>query len=140
MIAVDTSVVVAGLLSWHEKHATAARALEKALASSDALVIPVHVLLESFAVLTRLPPPHRMSPTDALALLRDNFSEVRLASLGVRSTWPLLSRLAEAKLAGGITYDAAILEAAQDAGAKTLLTLNARDYDRLDPTLAIEFL
>jgi predicted nucleic acid-binding protein len=137
MIALDSSVIVAALLSWHEKHRPAASAVERALASKEGIVIPSHALVESYAVMTRLPPPHRLAPADALALLRENFAATRLASITGRAFWPVINRLAAAGLGGGITYDALILESATDAGASALLTLNKRDYDRLDPRLEI---
>ena len=137
MIAVDSSVIVAGLLAWHEKHQPAARALDRALGSKEGLVIPSHALVESYAVMTRLPAPYRLAPADAFQLLRDNFATVRLAIFNWRSVWPVLQRLAGASLGGGITYDAVILDAAADAGATELLTLNERDYVRLEPGLRI---
>ena len=133
MKAVDTSVIVAAVAAWHQKHEDAARAL----GSAEELVIPSHVLIESYAVLTRLPAPHRLSPSDALALLQKNFSTARLATFNARSVWPVLRQLADADLGGGITYDAIILDSAADAGATSLLTLNARDYERLPRRLKI---
>lgn len=137
MIAIDTSVAVAALLTWHERHDAAARALGRLLGASEGLVVPVHVLVESYAVLTRLPPPHRLSPSDAMSLLEANFRESKLASLASRSVWPLLARLAETGIAGGTTYDAMILEAARGAGAGGMMTLNGRDFERFDAGIEV---
>ena len=137
MIAVDSSVIVAALLAWHDRHAAAAGALSRALGSKEGVVLPAHALIEGYAVMTRMPPPHRLSPADALRLLERNFGKVRMASQSARSVFPLLSRLAAASLAGGVTYDALIVDTAAEAGAKTLLTLNARDYERLPERIAI---
>lgn len=53
MRAADTSIVVAAFASWHEHHAAARRAL-------DGGVRPIkHCALETYSVLTRLPPAHR---------------------------------------------------------------------------------
>ncbi len=136
-IALDSSVIVAALLSWHEKHHAAAKAVERALASKGGVVIPAHALFESFAVMTRLPAPHRLAPSDALTLLRDNFTSTRIATLTARNVWPILQKLAQLGLAGGLTYDAIILEAATDGGATELLTLSERDYERLEPRLRV---
>jgi predicted nucleic acid-binding protein len=138
MIALDSSVMIAALLEWHEKHDAAARAVERALSSKRGVLVPAHALMESYAVMTRLPPPHRLAPADALELLRANFDEIRLASLPTHAIWTVLRKLAAAGLGGGITYDAVILETARAAGATALLTLNERDYARLDPRIAIE--
>ncbi|HZP91910.1 MAG TPA: PIN domain-containing protein [Burkholderiales bacterium] len=136
MIALDSSVIVAALVSWHERHAQAARAVERALGAKDGVVIPLHALVESLAVLTRLPAPHRLAPADALTLLRENFASTPLAGLHARSAWQVLNRVVANGLGGGITHDAVILESAEDAGATELLTLNERDYERLDPRLS----
>jgi len=88
-------------------------------------------------VMTRLPAPHRLAPADAVALLDDNFKSTRLATLSSRSVGSVLRRLGAANFGGGITYDAIILEAAVEAGAAELLTLNERDYDRLEPRLRV---
>ena len=132
MTALDSSVIIAALLAWHESHAAAAAAVTRALGSDQGVLVPAHALLESYAVLTRLPPPHRLSPAAALTLLQENFKEVRLAPFSVREVWPLLRRLSLQELGGGITYDALIVESAKEARATSLLTLNPRDFERLD--------
>lgn len=137
MIALDSSIMVAALVSWHENHQAAARAVERALSSKEGVIIPSHAMVESYAVLTRLPAPHRLAPATALALLRENFGSTRLAALNARSVWPVLEQLAALSLGGGITYDAIILDAAADGGATSLLTLNERDYERLDGKIRV---
>lgn len=130
-IAIDTSVVVAALLSWHERHDVAAAAVARAL-SRDRLILPLHVLIESYSVMTRLPAAHRLSPADAWTVLSESFREqAQLAAHSTRESWTLIRRLAESGLGGGIVYDAVILEAARDGGATAILTFNARDYERL---------
>jgi predicted nucleic acid-binding protein len=137
MTALDSSIIVAALLAWHESHASAARAMERALSAKGGVVIPTHALIESYSVLTRLPPPHRIAPADALTLLLENFRTARLAGFSTRSVWPLLEELASANLGGGVTYDAIILDSAANAGATSLLTLNARDFERLPARIAL---
>ncbi|MER3411087.1 MAG: VapC toxin family PIN domain ribonuclease, partial [Thermoleophilia bacterium] len=67
MTTPDTSVVVAAFARWHEQHEAARAAVREA----EALVAPVAV--ESFSVLTRLPPPHRASPEIVVAFLDHHF-------------------------------------------------------------------
>ena len=55
MIAADTSLVIAAFASWHEQHEPARRALDAGLRLIE------HCALETYSVLTRLPPPHRVS-------------------------------------------------------------------------------
>lgn len=130
-VAADTNVVIASLLTWHEHHAAARRAIEAAMNASP-FVIPVPALVESYAVMTRLPAPHRLSPSDAQALLRENFAATaRAESLTTDECWTLLARLAADSIAGGRTYDAQILAAAVKSGAGVLLTFNVADFTPL---------
>ena len=137
MIAIDSSVIVAALAKWHREHVRAQRAVERALERRDGIIVPAHALVESFSVLTRLPSPYRAAAADVLQSLKLTFESTRLVALNSRSIWPVLERAVSLGLSGGIVYDALILEAATDAGATELLTLNARDYDRLEPRLQI---
>jgi predicted nucleic acid-binding protein len=118
VIAVDTSVVVAGFASWHVGHKPALAALARGPR------VPAHVLLEAYSVLTRLPPPHR-APADVVsAFLRERFGEAPL-SLPPRAYLELVVSMAGAGLTGGAIYDALIASCARNAGA-TLLTRDER--------------
>ncbi|MEX2240756.1 MAG: PIN domain-containing protein [Burkholderiales bacterium] len=83
MIAADTSVVVAAFASWHEGHAAALRALGRGVR------VPAHVLLESYSVLTRLPPPHRAAARHWTAplLTRDRRAAATYEKVGARYEW-----------------------------------------------------
>lgn len=136
MIAADSSVIIAGLLSWHESHEPAFRALDAALARRT-LLIPMHALIESYSVMTRLPSPHRLRPEIAYELLHDSFNHAHVASLSARTAWTFLRECAADAIAGGRVYDAAIAEAAVEAGATKLLTLNPRDFEPFAKRIAI---
>jgi predicted nucleic acid-binding protein len=125
--AVDTSVVVAALLGWHEEHEVARRALDRGLAAKR-VVLPAPVLLEAYAVMTRLPAPHRLHPDDAVALLKDTFVGAATVALDPEEVWRLLADLESARISGGRTYDCHILACARKAHARRLLTLNQRDF------------
>ncbi len=136
-IALDTSVIVAGLLSWHEHHEASVRALEEALGSAAGVVLPLTALIEAYAVMTRLPAPHRLAAKDALALLEDSFrGRVRLVGLSGDDGWRFARGLGERGIAGGRTYDALIAAAARQGGAARILTLNRQHFEKLDPALA----
>ena len=128
MIAVDSSVVIAGLLSWHEFHRRAGHALENALASRR-LLIPLPVLVESYSVMTRLPSPHRLRPEIAHELLHDSFADARVVGLSPRKAWTFLGDCVSSATAGGRVYDAVIAAAAIEARASELLTFNPRDFE-----------
>ena len=133
--ALDSSVIIAGLLAWHEAHDRALRSLVQARSESAAgLVVPAPALVEAYAVMTRLPAPHRIAPADALELLAGSFERTsKIVSLGEKETWRFLHDAANEEIAGGRSYDALILRCARKARAATLLTLDRRDFSRLDP-------
>lgn len=136
MIAVDTNVVIAALLTWHEVHSRAVAALEEAL-EQGTLLLPQPVLIESFSVMTRLPSPHRLRPEVAYELLSKSFHDIRVAALPARKTWDLLKASVTDDIAGGRIYDAVIATAAIEAGAQVLLTFNPRDFEPFAERIAI---
>ena len=133
--ALDSSVLVAGLLAWHEAHERTHRSLVRARSGgTDSLVIPAPALVEAYAVMTRLPAPHRIAPADARELLAGSFERSsRVVSLSETETWRFLHHAADDEIAGGRTYDALILRCARKARATSLLTLDRRDFSRFDP-------
>lgn len=138
-IAVDTSVVAAALLPWHRDHEAAFAALDEAL-SRATIVLPSRTLVESYSVLTRLPSPHRLAPTDALAVLEGTFRDsATIVNQPESEYWRLLRHLSQDEIAGGSTYDAEIAAAAVHGGANTILTLNRKDFERVaPPSLKVE--
>jgi predicted nucleic acid-binding protein len=126
VIAVDTSIVVAGFASWHEAHASAVAVLARRPR------IPAPVLIESYSVLTRLPPPHRAPAPLVAEFLLERFPQPPLALPGRVYLSSLLSA-AEAGITGGGIYDALIAATAVHARAR-LLTRDRRaapTYERL---------
>ena len=114
----DTSVVVAGLSSWHPDHDLA----RPVLAGRRSVI--AHVLTESYSVLTRLPAPRRLDPALAITALMHVFPDAPITLTGRRHVaW--LRRLADLGIHGGATYDALIAETAKAAGQR-LCTLDAR--------------
>ena len=118
MLAVDTSVVVAAFATWHDGHGAALAALDLRPR------LPAHALLESYSVLTRLPPPHRASPVTATTFLGARFAEPPLGLPPVEHR-KLVETAAKGGLAGGSIYDALIAWTAKQADA-TLLTRDRR--------------
>lgn len=130
--------MVAAVCGWHEHHAAAASAIERRLDSGQRLAVPAHALVETYAVLTRLPAPHRLSPADAWALVKGNFVDhATVATLHAGAHVKVLDRLAENGVGGGRSYDAIIGATAVDAGAAELLTFNAKHFDTTGGDIAI---
>ena len=101
MIAVDTSVVVAAFATWHESHAQAL-----AIVAGQPRV-PAPVALEAYAVLTRLPAPHRAEGAIVRDFLVRAFPTAHLRLPPARSG-RLIDDLVALGIAGGATYDAVI--------------------------------
>jgi predicted nucleic acid-binding protein len=129
----DTSCMVAALCSWHEHHERSARELERRLEAGEVLAVSAPTLVETYAVLTRLPSPHRLSPTDSLALLEANFlgDTVETVALAAEEYVRLLRSAPERGIAGGRTYDAVIVACAVAARADVILTFNERQFSQL---------
>ena len=118
MKAADTSLVIAAFASWHESHEGARRALDGGLNLIE------HCALETYSVLTRLPPPHRTSGNIVREFLKSRFSRpfLRLSARGYRD---FLLGLPDHGVTGGTTYDALIAATAAGCGAE-LVTCDRR--------------
>jgi predicted nucleic acid-binding protein len=128
--SLDSNCMIAAVCAWHEHHVAAADAIERRLERGDRLVIAAHALVEAYAVLTRLPSPHRLAPADAWTLVKTNFvGSATPATLSGSAQVVLLDTLAASGLGGGRTYDALIAATAAHAKADEFLTFNPRHFD-----------
>jgi predicted nucleic acid-binding protein len=118
MITCDTSVLVAAFARWHADHAVAAVALGRVGVVVD------HVVVETFSVLTRLPPPRRVPPHLVAAFLDTHFPATTPRLAGAPST-DVIGVARRAGIAGGAVYDLVVALAAAQGGA-TLLSLDRR--------------
>jgi predicted nucleic acid-binding protein len=118
MKAVDSSVVIAAFASWHEHHGIA----KKVLTDHPRLI--AHAAVETYSVLTRLPPPHRAQPSIVHAFIAERFPDpfLTLSEIGYQE---LLATVANGQILGGPAYDALIAFTAAEHHA-TLLSLDQR--------------
>lgn len=122
--------MIAAVCTWHEHHAAAAGEIERRLGTRERMAIPAPALVEAYAVLTRLPAPHRLAPADAWVLVKTNFVEHRqIIALTSRLYADVLHDLVQLGLGGGRAYDAVIAACARQARADVLLTFNTRHFD-----------
>lgn len=125
----DTNCMVAAVCTWHEHHEQAADEIERRLERGETLFVAAPTLVEAYSVLTRLPPPYRLSPSDALALIEANFIESsRIITLAARSYRTFLRRARDEGIRGGRAYDAIIATCALQARAHALLTFNKSHF------------
>src|SRR5687767_8215867 len=113
LVAADATVLVAAVVSWHERHRAAASCLETALARKS-LVLPAPALVDAYAILTRLPAQHRLPHADAFHILRSSFSTARVSGPRTRDAWSALRRWSVAPIGGSDAYDAHLLEIARE--------------------------
>jgi len=126
--------MVAAVCAWHEHHRAAAAEVNRRLALNEPMVLAAPALVEAYAVLTRLPPPHRLSTTDASAVLDASFLAAgKVLALDPGSYRRMLRQLAIDGIAGGQAYDAVIANCAVKGKASAILTFNARHFLSLAP-------
>jgi predicted nucleic acid-binding protein len=116
--AADTSVVVAAFASWHEHHQQARKSLDGGLHMID------HCALETYSVLTRLPPPHRCAAGVVRDFLRARFDRDFLRLDG-RAYRDFVLALPEHSVTGGGSYDA-LVAATAAAHSASLVTCDRR--------------
>lgn len=118
MKAADTSLVIAAFASWHESHEAARRALD------GGLRLIGHCALETYSVLTRLPPPHRTSGDVVREFLAARFPQPFLR-LSAPTYKDFILGLPDHGVSGGAAYDALVAATAAGCGAE-LLTCDQR--------------
>lgn len=104
-------MVVAAFASWHERHDAARRALDGGLRLVE------HCALETYSVLTRLPPPHRVGGEVVRDFLAARFVEphLRMSPQGYKD---FIFGLPDRRVTGGAAYDALVAATAAEHGAE----------------------
>jgi predicted nucleic acid-binding protein len=116
--AADTSLVVAAFASWHESHDAARRELD------NRLRLIAHCALETYSVLTRLPPPHRTAGDVIREFLKARFPQPFLRLSG-QAYKDFILGLPARGVSGGAAYDALVAATAAGSGAE-LITCDRR--------------
>ena len=133
-VSLDTSVIVAGLLSSHVLHDKCWPWLEQASQGAFEWILPTHSLAEVYSVLTRMPLRPKLSPAVVHQLLNDSvLPYAKLQSLGADDYREVIDRLVAAGLGGGITYDALQAQAANIAQVDLLVTSNIKHFRQVWP-------
>jgi predicted nucleic acid-binding protein len=135
----DSNCLIAVMSAWHEHHGAATAEIDRRLDARETMALAAPALVEAYAVLTRLPAPHRLSAADAMQLLDTNFvRHGTVIALDAARYLDVLRALVEHRIAGGRSYDAVIAACAEHAGADVLITFDEHDFTGLTgPGLAI---
>ena len=137
-VLLDTSVIVQALVEQLPGHQRAFETLVNAKKSG--LNVAAHAVAESYATLSTLPVSPRLAPSQAWHLLDESIlSAAKIVSLSSRQYVSLMRRLAAIGLSGGTVYDALHAAAAEKSNAERLYTFNRRDFQRMEPHFALEF-
>jgi predicted nucleic acid-binding protein len=127
--ALDTSVLVAGVIEAHPQHARAnwwlkpRRRIER--------IAAWHAYAETWAVLTALPIEPRISGEVAAAVLERVRRTVRFVAPRVGTYPDAVARCNARSLRSGAVYDALHLLTAERQSADLLLTFNVADFARI---------
>lgn len=127
----DTSVLVATLLVQHSNHAVALPKLELARRGEVKSYLSTHSLAEIYSVITRLPEPLRVSPTEADIAITDLLEYLEFMPLLIKDYQTAIARVRSLQFTGGSIFDTLIAQAGLKAGVDELMTLNPKDFTRL---------
>ncbi len=118
VLLLDTSAAIASIVATHVHHQAVLRAF-----GGFRLGLSGHAMFETYSVLTRLPPPQRLSAELAARVIETNFPQRAHLDPARLSTLP--GEFAAAGISGGAVYDGLVGACAAAAGA-TLLTCDRR--------------
>jgi len=121
----------------HPAHERSWAWLKRVTGGTDEGFVAAHSLAELYAILTALPVHPRISPSDAMQLIKHDVAQrLEIVCLSDQDYIQVVEHLAALGIAGGATYDALILRAAANAEVELVITLNEKDFQRVDPSLA----
>jgi predicted nucleic acid-binding protein len=129
LLALDTSVIVAGALAGHVFHRRAVVWQAAIHRGEVQAMVCAHALAEVYSVLSKV--PGGLSPGAARALVSRLARQVRVLAPLPESYLAATERCASRGLKSGVIYDALHLVEAERAGANVLLTFNPSDFERL---------
>jgi predicted nucleic acid-binding protein len=133
----DTSTLVAALVESHIHHDQALPWLQKAHRKEIEGYISVHTIAELYAVISRYPSLQPISPDLVVELIEDgvagHFEVITLTGDEYRS---IIRHLAQIDIVGGMVYDAVIVYAGIKANVDHILSVNAKHFRRVYPSVA----
>ena len=130
-IGVDSSVIIAAVHANHPLHAVSAQWLNGVF-EEHTVIVAHHSILETYAVLTRLPSQYRFSPSEAQTVIHGTLDgNAAVARFEGSDIWRILDTLVGIPASGGTSYDAFILRILEEAGVDCVATYNEADFQRL---------
>lgn len=131
----DASVLVPAVVDQLANHEVALSCLRGVMAVGRQAFGSCHVLAETYATLTALPLPRRISALEASRLVRSNFIErLELVSLSAEDYSQALEMTVDKGLVSGQIYDALHVVAALKSGCTRIYTYNIAHFKKLAPS------
>ncbi len=133
-VLLDTSVLVAAVVKQHVFHERSFARLDRIHNEKDEGIVSAHSLAEMYAVLTKLPPPYRHTPEQALLSIEENvLKHFKTVGLAGSEYATLLREAAGSGIQGGTVYDALLLKSAAKTGVDVIYTLNLKHFQAIAP-------
>ena len=133
-VFLDTNVLIAAMVQKHTAHARALAVLERVQNGTDKGVVSAHGLAETYCILTKLPPPLRHSPEQALLTIQENvLAYFKISSLDGADYSTLIREAALTGIQGGTIYDSVLLKSASKAEVDVIYTLNLKHFAAVAP-------
>jgi len=128
-IFLDTNVLVAAIVSGHVHHERAFPIFERVAKNKDEGFVSVHTIAEVYSALTRLPPPFRHSPTQALLSIEENIlKHFKPVTLTATEYATMVREAAAAGIQGGTIHDAVLMKCAAKSEANRMYTFNLKHF------------
>jgi predicted nucleic acid-binding protein len=127
----DTSVLVPVALGDHENHEACLDLFVRH--SQKEACCAAHSLAEVYAVLTKLPGKHRITPDQAMLFIGNIREQLTVISLTGDEYAQALTQAAALGIQGGTVYDMLLASCALKADAKAIYTSNLRHYALCGP-------
>ncbi len=135
-ILVDTSVLVAAMVTGHPAHEWALPWLQRIRDRADIGFVSAHSIAELYSILSTLPVKPRIPPSTVKQMIQSNVFEIcEIIPLSVQDYAMIIRHLAKSNIIGGVTYDAVILYTAFKIDIDRIITLNKKDFCRIYPEI-----
>ena len=133
-VFLDTSVLIAAVVVKHDSHARGLALLQRIQNGEDEGFVAAHSLAEMYAILTKLPPPYRHAPEQALLSIEENVLKYfKISCLTAEDYASLIREAAVAGIQGGTIYDAVLLRSAARSDPDRIFTLNLKHFIAVAP-------
>jgi predicted nucleic acid-binding protein len=137
----DSSSLIASIIETHPKHEFGLSWLIRAQNKEFETIVSAHSLLEVYSVLTTAPFKPTISANLAKRLIDHNIKRIaKIESLTPNEYISLIDSLSSRDLKGGVVYDALIFECAKKHKVDKIITLNPKDFMRIDENNSIEII